>query len=360
MKKRVLVAMSGGVDSAVAAFLLREQGHDVAGATIQTWAPKDCDNLNTRACCSVEGVEDARSVANRLDISYYVFNMEKEFRENVVEYFLDEYEKGRTPNPCIKCNETVKLRQFYKRAQVMGYDYIATGHYARVVHDQKAGVSQIVEGLDGTKDQAYVLFSQQQDVLQRLLLPCGEYQKSKIREIAREIGLTVHDKPDSQEICFIPSNDYASFYRKQRDIKDMPGSIINQAGEILGQHPGYFHFTIGQRKGLGIAWKEPLYVLEIRKESNEVVVGTKEEVRQSSFLVSDLNWTQPLATAGETLQVKIRAHHEKAEAFVCIENENEVRVTFCEPQDAITPGQAAVFYTGDGVRGGGWIRSVIG
>lgn len=360
MKKRILVAMSGGVDSSVAAYLLKKEGHDVAGATIQTWAPQDCDKLNTRACCSVEGVDDARSVAEKLGIPYYVFNMEKEFKAAVVDYFTGEYVAGRTPNPCIACNEKIKFKLFRTRALAMGIENIATGHYARVVQDETTGHYHVTEGMDSSKDQSYVLYGLTQEELSHLHLPLGEYRKQEIRAIAKEQGLRVFDKPDSQEICFIPSNDYATFLKNQLTLEDKPGEVKTKDGKVLGKHSGYFHFTLGQRKGLGIAHRHPLYVTRINKETNEVFVGPKEEVRSRKFRVNQVNWLQHLnGTVNWRFKVKIRSAHKRAEADVRLLENGEVEVCFENPQESITPGQSAVFYEGDRVMGGGKISSLL-
>jgi tRNA-specific 2-thiouridylase len=360
MKPRVLVAMSGGVDSSVAAALLKQQGYDVLGATIQTWAPKDCDRLNTRACCSVEGVEDAESVARKLGIPYYVFNMEKEFKESVVDYFSAEYLAGRTPNPCIACNETIKFKLFRKRARALGVEKIATGHYAAVTRDEATGRYFVREGADGHKDQSYVLYGLAQEELAHLLLPVGAYRKEEIRRVAQELSLRVFDKPDSQEICFIPSNDYAAFLKREHSLEDRPGEIKTRDGRVVGEHPGYFHFTVGQRRGLGIANAHPLYVTRIDAEKNEVIVGPKEEVLSARFRVSRINWMMNVnGTAEWRFDVKIRAGHKKAAARVRLAGEGAAEVEFEDPQEAITPGQAAVFYDGPLVMGGGRIDSSL-
>ncbi len=359
--KRVLVAMSGGVDSSVAAYLLKKEGYDVLGATIQTWAPKDCDKLNTRACCSVEGVEDARGVAAKIGIPYYVFNMEKEFKSAVVDYFTSEYLAGRTPNPCLACNEKIKFKLFRRRALALGVDAMATGHYAEVVREEASGRYYIKEGVDKSKDQSYVLYGLAQEELASLRLPLGPYRKDEIRALAKEAGLRVFDKPDSQEICFIPSNDYATFLKKELSIDDQQGLIKTQEGKILGEHPGYFHFTIGQRKGLGVASPHPLYVIRIDKEKNELIVGSKEEVKSQRFRVKQLNWMMPINGVRQwRFKVKIRSNHKKSEAAVRLLEGGEADVAFELPQEAVTPGQAAVFYDSDTVMGGGRIDSLIG
>ena len=348
--------MSGGVDSSVTAALLLEEGHEVAGATIRTWASNTCVNRNSRACCGLTGVEDAREVAERLGIRYWVFNFEEEFKRHVVDYFASEYLKGRTPNPCIACNEHIKFRLFLKRAKQLGFDAIATGHYAQVGFDEKSRAYYIEEGNDPTKDQSYVLFPLDQEILRRLHLPLGTWQKKEIREKARAMSLaSVMEKPDSQEICFIPSHDHATFLEREFGVEKNKGLIRRKSGETLGTHPGYYHFTRGQRRGLGVPYSERLYVLETLPETNEVVVGTHSEILDQEFRAGRVNWF--LKPSGKSFRalVKIRSQHQKAPARVEILAEDQVQVTFQEPQEAATPGQAAVFYEGSKVIGGGWI-----
>ncbi len=370
-KKKILVAMSGGVDSSVAAALLKEKGHEVAGATIRTWASGECADRNTKACCGLSGVEDAREVADRLDIPYWVFNFEAEFKKYVVDYFASEYLKGRTPNPCIACNEHIKFRLFLNRARQMGYDFIATGHYAELRYDSVRGHFCLTEGADASKDQSYVLFPLDPEVLRWLFLPIGKYSKAEIRTKARELQLKVWDKADSQEICFIPSNDYGSFLEREYAEGARPGNIRLKNGEVVGRHNGYFHYTVGQRRGLGVAASERLYVLETNPQTNEVILGKKEEVLNRSCVVNRLNWFEkPDFTNPVRAHVKIRSQHQKAAARIYSVTDEKacrggfgtspytVRVVFDEPQEAITPGQAAVFYEGRNVLGGGWIDGI--
>ncbi|MDA9101333.1 tRNA 2-thiouridine(34) synthase MnmA [Omnitrophica bacterium] len=359
-KRKILVAMSGGVDSSVAAALLKEQGHEVGGATIRTWAPEDCAHLNTRACCGVTGVEDARDVALSLGIPYWALNFEREFKQHVVDYFSREYIQGRTPNPCIACNEHIKFRLFLERARTMGYDSIATGHYARIQKNPGTGKKVLCEGVDENKDQSYVLFPLQPDILENLFLPVGEFRKDQIRAKAKLLKLSVMDKPDSQEICFIPSNDYREFMEKQILRPEIrPGNILTKEGKVIGQHQGYFYYTRGQRRGLGVAHTGRLYVIETRPQANEVIVGEKEDVLGSRFFLRRVNWFVPPSPSFRA-QVKIRSQHEKAEAKIEISENGQVWVEFDVPQDAITPGQGAAFYKDAVLLGGGWIDAVEG
>ena len=373
-KKKILVAMSGGVDSSVTAALLKEEGHEVAGATIRTWASGECVDRNTRACCGLSGVEDARDVAQTLGIPYWVFNFEKEFKKYVVDYFAAEYLKGRTPNPCVACNEHIKFRLFLARARQLEYDFIATGHYAKLGRDEATGSLYIEEGVDRVKDQSYVLFPLGKEILENLFLPLGRFTKSEIRAKAKEFNLSVMNKPDSQEICFIPSNDYGAFLEREflgDEARREPGVIRTEDGTVLGQHNGFFHYTRGQRRGLGIAHTERLYVLETDPKKNEVIVGRKSDVLGQSCLVGRVNWfLKPDFSRPVRAHVKIRSQHEKAPTTLSeyfSENTSQdtarlpawqgsfIRVDFDEPQDAITPGQGAVFYDGPRVLGGGWI-----
>ena len=347
--------MSGGVDSSVAAAILKEAGYEVIGATMKVWPKEFCGQEKQKSCCSLKDIEDARKVSRALGIKHYVLNFEADFRKNVIDYFTDEYLSARTPNPCIVCNEKIKFGSLLKKAESLDCDFIATGHYARI----EISVScRLRESVDKTKDQSYVLFCLKSDQLKKILLPVGGLTKNDVRNKAKELGLNVHDKPDSQEICFVPDNNYSDFIKKYRNIKSQEGDVIDTSGKALGRHMGFWNFTIGQRRGLGIASKAPLYVLEIRPKQNIVVVGDAKDVKKKKFLVKKVNWLAK-DLAEEELEVKIRYNHKKALAFVKNLGGNKAEIDFKEPQDAITPGQAAVFYDGEYVTGGGWIDKVF-
>lgn len=355
MKKRVVVGMSGGVDSSVAAYLLREEGYEVIGITMQIWQPEEESvQEENGGCCGLSAVEDARTVAEHLSIPYYVMNFREEFKTSVMDYFTREYLCGRTPNPCIACNRYVKWEALLKRAMQIGADYIATGHYARVEQLENGRVS-LIKSVTEAKDQTYALYNLTQEQLKRTLMPVGRYSKEQIRQIAEEQELPVANKPDSQEICFIPDHDYAKFLQEYSQTRAVPGKFINTAGEVIGTHKGIIHYTVGQRKGLG-AFGHPVFVKEVRPETNEVVLSSNEELFSDTLYANQLNFMAlPDWEDGMEITAKIRYTHRGAAARVYRTKEDEIKVEFSEPQRAITPGQAVVLYQGELVLGGGTI-----
>ncbi|WP_455717779.1 tRNA 2-thiouridine(34) synthase MnmA [Anaerosporobacter sp.] len=356
MKEKVVIGMSGGVDSSVAAHLLKKAGYDVIGVTMQIWQDEDHFTQETEGgCCGLSAVDDARRVAQSLDIPYYVMNFKKEFKANVMDYFVNEYLQGRTPNPCIACNRYVKWESLLKRSLDIGADYIATGHYARVLKLEN-GRFTLRKSATAAKDQTYALYNLTQYQLSHTLMPVGEFTKDEIREIAKDINLRVANKPDSQEICFIPDNNYAKFVEENTGEKIMPGNFVNSAGEVIGKHKGITHYTVGQRKGLNLSLGHPAFVLEIRPETNEVVIGSNEEVFSDKLYANNLNFMAIEDLEGSMeVEAKIRYSHKGAKCTIKKVGEDELECIFEEPQRAITPGQAVVFYKDDYIVGGGTI-----
>lgn len=367
-RKRILVAMSGGVDSSVAAALLKEQGHDVIGVTMQLWDysknEQSCDPAaKFDSCCSHDDVADARQVAVKLGIPFYVLNYQEDFKENVVDYFTREYLRGRTPNPCVACNTFLKFDHLLERAKRLGCDAVATGHYARIEFDSSSGIFRLKKGRDEKKDQSYFLYSMTQDRLARILFPLGDMTKTEVRAHAERFGLVNAKKKESMEICFIPNNDYAKFIEKNSSPADIiVGQIKSEDGSVLGTHDGIHKFTIGQRKGIGVASDKPLYVTRIDPENGTVFVGDETHLNRSRFEFDQLHF---IHSCGENEEFEIKIRYRSPPALGRIVTKGTMdgalsaAVEFSVPQRSITPGQIAVLYRGDEVLGGGFIERVF-
>ena len=350
-QNRVVVAMSGGVDSSVAALLLHRQGYDVIGVTMKLY---DIDQADLpeyyRGCCTLDDVEDARAVCRILGVPHYVLNVQREFRAFVIDYFQREYESGRTPHPCIACNDKIKFSFLAQRARMLDASHVATGHYARIEPDGYGNFA-LRRGVDADKDQSYVLFGMRQDQLAATLMPVGRYPKPQIRRLALDAGFPNADKPDSQDICFIPTGDYREFLRQRTDEK--PGEIVDAVGNVLGEHEGIQYFTVGQRRGLGLSGGPPRFVIRLEPDTRRVVVGSEENLYHDTLYAAPVSWVSGQPPVSETaVSVKIRYKFAEAPATVIAVGDGAL-VRFNEPQRAITPGQAAVFYQGDTVLGGG-------
>jgi len=357
-KKTVVVGMSGGVDSSVAAYLLKQQGYTVIGVTMQVLPPEPIQQQEQNGgCCGLSAIEEARRIAFKLDIPHYVMNFREVFQKNVIDYFVSEYQKGRTPNPCIACNRYVKWEALLQNSKKIGADFIATGHYAEIVKHPKTQRYTLKCRDENKKDQTYVLYNLTQEQLQYTLMPIGGSQKEVIRKIAEQIDINISKKPDSQEICFIPDNDYSGFIQRETAKTYPAGNFVDLDGNVLGKHKGIIYYTVGQRKGLGIAFGKPMYVYSIDAEKNEVVLCENDALFQKTVYADKLNFMGiEKIENGMRLQGKIRYHHNKAWCTVFMKNESELMCVFDEPQRAVTPGQALVLYDGEYVACGGTIK----
>lgn len=347
--------MSGGVDSSVAAHLLKEEGYDVIGATIKTWTSDACRDERAKGCCSIRDIDDARSTAACLGIPHYVLDLSADFKTKVVDYFVETYLQAKTPNPCIACNNDIKFGVFVNKADELGADFVATGHYARKVRDASSGRWTIAKGKDLSKDQSYVLFGLDARQIERSLFPVGDYDKEAIRRVAQDLGLRVFDKPDSQEICFV-SGHYADFIAGRGIALPGKGRILDRGGSVVGEHDGYHLYTIGQRKRIGVTNPEPYYVTAIDRGQNTVIVGSEEDLYNSFLEIRGMNWILP-PTKGERYGLKIRSRQAPVPGLLeDLWPDGTARIAFEAPERAPTPGQAAVLYDDDRVVGGGWIE----
>lgn len=356
---RVVLAMSGGVDSSVAAYLLKEQGHEVVGLFMRTGAFTGPEEGKSKTCCAVSDALDARAVADQLNIPFFALDFERDF-DRIQDYFADEYLSGRTPNPCVLCNVWLKFGKLWSYGKQVGADYVATGHYAQIVpgHD---GSPRLARAVDREKDQTYVLSGLRRELLRHILLPVGAFPKSRIRELALELHLPVHDKPDSQEICFVPNDNYLDLVRARRPDRDTSGFVVDESDQVLAEHAGIESFTIGQRRGLGVALGTPQYVVQIEPSSRKVTIGPRTSLEKPGLLASRLNWhiEEPPSNVALRCCAQIRARHRAVPATAERIADDQVRVRFDEPQRAVTPGQVVTLYDGDWVMGGGWIDSAI-
>ncbi len=352
MKKKVVIGMSGGVDSSVAAYILKQQGYDVIGVTMQIWNDTNEYAEDNGGCCGLSAVDDARRVARKLDIPHFVLNFKKEFEEKVIDYFVEEYEQGKTPNPCIACNRYVKWESMLDKALQLGADYIATGHYGKIVEINGRYTLQIGKTLK--KDQTYALYNLTQQQLKRTIMPLGDYTKEEVRVIAEKIDIDIAEKADSQEICFISDDNYGKFI-EERGINIGLGNFIDEQGNILGKHKGIVHYTVGQRKGLGIAFGKPMYVKHINSNTKDITLCTNDNLFSHNLYASNLTFMAYDKFPTYEITAKIRYNHNRAKCRIEMIDKNKVKVIFNEPQRAITSGQAVVFYEGDIVIGGGVI-----
>lgn len=369
-KKKVVVAMSGGVDSSVAAALLLRQGYEVLGVFMRLGTPPGVEEAapacnssekapHKQGCCSVLDADDARRVAGLLDIPFYVLNFQEDFGR-VIDYFVDEYNRGRTPNPCVRCNDWLKFGKLAQYARAVGADYVASGHYARTGIDPRTGQPALLRGVDHRKDQSYVLFGMTRQTLEHTLLPIGAFEKPAVRAMAEEWNLPVFNKPDSQEICFVPDQNYVGLVQRRSPETFHEGELVTTDGSVVGTHGGHQRFTVGQRKGLGVALGYPIYVTDINPASNQVTLGSKEQLSRRGLIATQLNLlTDDLNQPHVKCSAKIRYNHDPQPATAMLMADGELKVVFDQPQTAITPGQAVVLYRGDVVIGGGWIDSAF-
>ena len=352
-KKKVVIGLSGGVDSAVAAYLLKEQGYEVIGVMLNLSQNDEIYLLNEGGCCSLSSVLDARKVAELLDIPFYVLNYKEVFKEKIVDYFVDEYVTGKTPNPCIECNRHIKFGKFLKSAKTLGADYVATGHYARVEKENDNYI--LKKGIDQRKDQTYMLYTLTQNHLKNIIMPCGEYTKDQVREIAKKIGMDIHNKKDSEEICFVPDGNHGKFISEIKKVEE--GNFIDKNGKVLGKHKGIIYYTIGQRKGLNLSLGKPGYVIEIKPETNEIVIGDEEDIFFNSAIVNKVNIVSGKNfEEGFMVQAKIRYQAKPCDAKLFRIKDDQIKVVFDSSQRAMTKGQSLVFYDGDILVGGGIIE----
>ncbi|MEE2973054.1 MAG: tRNA 2-thiouridine(34) synthase MnmA [Planctomycetota bacterium] len=369
---KILVAMSGGVDSSVAAALLKEAGHEVVGVFMRLGSPGEsldelipgdaCEvgrvRIGKQGCCSVGDAEDARLVAARLDVPFYVVNFKQEFGR-IIDHFVAEYDAGRTPNPCVRCNDWLKFGRLHEYARQIGATHVASGHYARVEADGQSGDRRLLRGVDHGKDQSYVLFGTPRDRLGEMILPIGGYPKAEVRAMAEARDLPVFDKPDSQEICFVPNDDYAGLVARRSSTGVVPGTILDRDGRSIGEHPGHQHFTIGQRRRIGMAFGRPIYVVEKDPVANTITVGDRHDLMAEGCLASQTNWLVEPPVEPRRCLVRIRYNADPVEATVVMAGEDRLEVRFDAPQSAVAPGQAVVCYEDELVLGGGWIDASL-
>lgn len=360
MNKKAIIAMSGGVDSSVAACIMKEKGYECIGATMKLFNNDDAGIPKEHSCCSLADVEDARSVADSLDIPYYVFNFSDKFKECVIDKFVDDYEQGRTPNPCIECNRHLKFEKLFQRAKELDYDYVVTGHYARIEYDNKSGRYLLKKALDDTKDQGYVLYSMTQEQLAHTLFPLGEMKKSDVRKIAEAHNFINAKKHDSQDICFVQDGGYAEFIESYTGKKYPCGNFVDKNGNIMGQHKGIIRYTIGQRKGLGLALPKPAYVCGIDTEKNEVILGDNDDLFTTTLIAENINLISvEQIEKPMRCKAKVRYSQHEEDATVIQIDDDKIKITFDKPQRAVTCGQAAVLYDNDIIIGGGTITKIL-